>query len=98
MTPVLELQNVSVAYGGIPAVTGVSLRVAAGSIVTVIGPNGAGKSTLLNAVMGVLPAQGSIRFNGRDLRDALGGGGSAAAALGAKFGHLDRGASELSAV
>ncbi len=70
MTPVLELQNVSVAYGGIPAVTGVSLRVAAGSIVTVIGPNGAGKSTLLNAVMGVLPAQGSIRFNGRDLRDA----------------------------
>lgn len=68
MTPVLELEDVSVAYGGIPAATGVSLRVAAGSIVTVIGPNGAGKSTLLNAVMGVLPAEGRIRFGGRDLR------------------------------
>ncbi len=67
MTALLELDGVSVAYRGIPAVTGVSLRVAAGSIVTVIGPNGAGKSTLLNAVMGVLPAQGRIRFDGCDL-------------------------------
>jgi branched-chain amino acid transport system ATP-binding protein len=66
--PVLELDAVSVAYGGIPAVAGVSLTVVAGSIVTVIGPNGAGKSTLLNAVMGILPAQGRIRFGGRDLR------------------------------
>ena len=70
VTSVLELDDVSVAYGGIPAVTGVSLRVEAGRIVTVIGPNGAGKSTLLNAVMGVLPAQGGIRFAGRDLGGA----------------------------
>jgi branched-chain amino acid transport system ATP-binding protein len=67
VTCILELEDVSVAYGGIPAVTGVSLRVEAGRIVTVIGPNGAGKSTLLNAVMGVLPAQGRIRFAGQDL-------------------------------
>ncbi len=67
MTALLELDDVSVAYGGIPAVTGVSLSVEAGRIVTVIGPNGAGKSTLLNAVMGVLPAQGRIRFAGQDL-------------------------------
>jgi len=68
VTPVLELDDVSVAYGGIPAVTGVSLGVMAGSITTVIGPNGAGKSTLLNAVMGVVPSQGRIRFDGHDLR------------------------------
>jgi branched-chain amino acid transport system ATP-binding protein len=67
---VLEIEDLSVAYGGIPAVTGVTLGVASGSIVTVIGPNGAGKSTLLNAVMGVLPSGGRIRFGGRDLRGA----------------------------
>jgi branched-chain amino acid transport system ATP-binding protein len=67
VTFVLELDDVSVAYGGIPAVSGVSFGVAAGSIVTVIGPNGAGKSTLLNAVMGMLPVQGRVRFGGEDL-------------------------------
>ncbi len=67
MSAVLELEDVSVAYGVVPAVRGVSLAVQAGSIVTVIGPNGAGKSTLLNAVMGVLPASGRVRFGGRDL-------------------------------
>ncbi|MGC5393848.1 ATP-binding cassette domain-containing protein, partial [Escherichia coli] len=36
-----------------------------GSIATVIGPNGAGKSTLLNAIMGVLPAQGTVRYQGK---------------------------------
>ncbi len=61
----LELIDVSVAYGGIAAVHGVSLRVEPGRIVTVIGPNGAGKTTLLNAVMGVLPARGRIGFAGR---------------------------------
>jgi branched-chain amino acid transport system ATP-binding protein len=59
---ILEVADLSVLYGGIPALSGVSLSVEAGSIVTVIGPNGAGKSTLLNAVMGVLPARGFVRF------------------------------------
>nr|WP_283949605.1 ABC transporter ATP-binding protein [Limobrevibacterium gyesilva] len=63
----MEIDAVSVAYGGIPAVTGISLSVEAGSIVTVIGPNGAGKSTLLNAIMGVLPAGGVIRFQGQPI-------------------------------
>ena len=67
MSVVLALDDVSVAYGGIAAVSGVSFGVAAGSIVTVIGPNGAGKSTLLNAVMGMLPMQGRVRFAGADL-------------------------------
>ncbi|CAH2600611.1 branched chain amino acid/phenylalanine ABC transporter ATP binding subunit LivF [Rhodovastum atsumiense] len=68
MSTILELADVAVSYGGIPAVSDVSLRVEAGSIVSVIGPNGAGKSTLLNAVMGVLPARGTIRFQGQELR------------------------------
>lgn len=63
----LEVRDLAVAYGGVPAVRGVSLRVAAGEIVTVIGANGAGKSTLLNAVMGILPARGAISFVGASL-------------------------------
>jgi branched-chain amino acid transport system ATP-binding protein len=63
----LELDDVSVAYGKVQAVRGVSLAVRAGEIVTVIGANGAGKSTLLNATMGALPASGTGRFAGRDL-------------------------------
>ena len=63
----LELGDVSVAYGKVQAVRGVSLAVRAGEIVTVIGANGAGKSTLLNATMGALPAAGAARFAGADL-------------------------------
>jgi branched-chain amino acid transport system ATP-binding protein len=70
VTALLEITDLSVAYGGIPAVSGVSLSVEAGSIVTVIGPNGAGKSTLLNAIMGVLPARGTVHFKGSDLQGA----------------------------
>ena len=55
--PILVLEGVSVAYGKVEAVRGVSLAHAAGQIVTVIGANGAGKTTLLNALMGVLPSR-----------------------------------------
>jgi branched-chain amino acid transport system ATP-binding protein len=64
MTAVLQADDIHVAYGGIEAVHGVSLQVGAGQIATVIGPNGAGKTTLLNALMGVLPCRGDIRFSG----------------------------------
>lgn len=67
MSAVLEVSDFAVAYGGIPALTGLRLSVEPGRIVTVIGPNGAGKSTMLNAIMGVLPSQGSLRFQGRSL-------------------------------
>ena len=67
--PLLVIDGVSVAYGRVPAVTGVSLTLAAGEIVTVIGANGAGKSTLLNATMGVLPIAGNIRFGGEPIGD-----------------------------
>ena len=63
----LALDAVSVAYGKVEAVRRVSLAIAPGSIVTVIGANGAGKTTLLNAVMGILPADGAMLFEGADL-------------------------------
>jgi branched-chain amino acid transport system ATP-binding protein len=65
----LVLQDVEVAYGGVPAVRGVSLSVAPGEIVGLIGPNGAGKSTTLHAVMGLVPARaGEIRLGDTRLR------------------------------
>jgi len=66
--PLLEIDQLRVRYGKVEALHGVSLRLERGSIATVIGPNGAGKSTLLNAIMGVLPSQGDIRYNGRSLQ------------------------------
>jgi branched-chain amino acid transport system ATP-binding protein len=68
MSALLEISGLNVAYGKAPAVDGVTLKVPPGAIVTVIGPNGAGKTTLLNAVMGLLPSQGSVRFAGRDVQ------------------------------
>jgi branched-chain amino acid transport system ATP-binding protein len=70
MTPLLEVRDLSVAYGKVEAVHRVSLKVDEGSIVTVIGPNGAGKTTLLAAIMGMLPADGEIRYQGSAI-DAL---------------------------
>jgi branched-chain amino acid transport system ATP-binding protein len=64
--PMLEIENISVYYGNIAAVKGVSLSVMAGEIVTLIGSNGAGKSTTLRTISGLLrPRQGTIRFNGK---------------------------------
>jgi len=65
---VLELRDVSVAYGKIRALKGVSLTVREGEVVTLIGSNGAGKSTLLRATAGLIPHQGgSIVFDGEPL-------------------------------
>ena len=66
----LQVDDLTAAYGGVEALHGVSFTLAAGEIVTVIGPNGAGKTTLLNAVMGVIPARGQARLDGRTLADA----------------------------
>ena len=65
---VLELHDVHVHYGQIEALHGISLRVEAGSIVTLIGANGAGKSTTLRAISGLLtPTAGRITFDGRPI-------------------------------
>jgi len=67
--PALELAEVEVRYGAVPAVRDVTLTVGRGEIVGLIGPNGAGKSTTLHAIMGVVPlARGRIRLAGRELR------------------------------
>ncbi|MBM3557249.1 MAG: ABC transporter ATP-binding protein [Alphaproteobacteria bacterium] len=64
----LEIEGIDVAYGPIPALRGLSLRVGQGEIVTLIGANGAGKSTLIKAVAGLLPKRaGRIRFDGQDI-------------------------------
>ena len=68
MTVMLEIEDLSVGYGQVEAVRGVSLTLQAGQIVSVIGPNGAGKTTLLAATMGLLPSRGVLRFEGEDLR------------------------------
>jgi branched-chain amino acid transport system ATP-binding protein len=63
----LEVTDLHAGYGKALVLRGLSLQVAAGSVVTVIGPNGAGKSTLLGALMGLLPARGGLRFAGQDI-------------------------------
>ncbi|MBA5637945.1 ABC transporter ATP-binding protein [Duganella sp. LX20W] len=69
----LELDNLSVRFGGLAAVDGVSLRVDSHEVLGLVGPNGAGKTTLFNAISGLArPAGGTIRFNGANIvRTAL---------------------------
>jgi len=67
-TPVLELQGVSKAFGGIQALKQVSFAVQEGQIAALIGPNGAGKTTLVNVITGAQRASaGSIVFRGTDV-------------------------------
>jgi branched-chain amino acid transport system ATP-binding protein len=67
----LELENVTTAYGGIVAVRGVSLSVRAGSTVALIGSNGAGKTTLLHTICGVCrPSAGAITLRGQKITGA----------------------------
>ncbi|MDB6132313.1 MAG: transporter ATP-binding protein [Verrucomicrobiales bacterium] len=64
----LELSDVTVAYGSIAALHGISLRVPEGKIVTLIGANGAGKSTTLRTISGLVKTRGgSIRYDGADI-------------------------------
>lgn len=66
---VLEVSDLSVSYGAIQALTGISLHLDEGEMVTLIGANGAGKSTTLRAIMGLVPAAaGEILFRGRSTR------------------------------
>jgi len=65
---VLQVEALSVAYGGLRALNDVSLTVAEGEFVAIVGPNGAGKTTLFKTISGtVAPLMGRIRFGGRDL-------------------------------
>jgi branched-chain amino acid transport system ATP-binding protein len=64
----LELDGVHVAYGGLNALDGVSVKVGSGDFVSIVGPNGAGKTTLFKTISGtVAPVAGRILFEGQDL-------------------------------
>ncbi|MGQ9692552.1 MAG: ABC transporter ATP-binding protein [Thermaceae bacterium] len=67
----LEVQNLSLSFGGLAALAGVSLEVEQGELVSIIGPNGAGKTSLLNCISGFYhPQRGRILFEGHDLTRA----------------------------
>ena len=63
----LEIKDVTVRFGGLVALNKVNLTIPAGGVVAVIGPNGSGKSTLFNAITGLVPSEGSIKFEGAEL-------------------------------
>lgn len=68
MTPILELQNVTIRFGGLTAVDDVNMSINEGTIRALIGPNGAGKSTIFNIVTGIYaPTNGKILFKGQDI-------------------------------
>jgi branched-chain amino acid transport system ATP-binding protein len=67
---ILELENVSLQFGGVKAMTDVSCSVRKGELFSIIGPNGAGKTSTLNCISGrYRPTSGRIRFKGRDITD-----------------------------
>jgi len=69
--PLLEVRNLTVNYGAIAALQGVSLKVHRGDIVTLIGANGAGKTTTLRAVSGLLKARsGEVLYDGRSITNS----------------------------
>ena len=71
MADFLKVENLTVNYGAIRALRGVSFKVAEGEIITLIGANGAGKSTTLNAISNIIKkTQGSVFFDGKDISSA----------------------------
>ena len=66
--PLLQIEGVTLTFGGVKALTGVGFAVQPGSITAVIGPNGAGKTSLFNTISGFYrPTSGTIRFQGKDI-------------------------------
>ena len=64
----LHVENLTVAYGDLTILNGVSFDLAPGEWLMIVGPNGAGKSTLINAVTGGAPTRGRVLFEGKDTR------------------------------
>jgi branched-chain amino acid transport system ATP-binding protein len=66
--PILRIDDISLAFGGLKALRNVSLDVAPGAITALVGPNGAGKTSLFNAISGFYrPQTGRVHFEGRDI-------------------------------
>jgi branched-chain amino acid transport system ATP-binding protein len=84
-----EIEGVSVTFGGLRAVAGVSMSLQPGRIHGLIGPNGAGKTTLVNAIMGLVPLTGGrVLLEGRAIQD-LAPHRIAACGLGRTFQHAE---------
>ena len=64
----LEARDIAVSYGGVCALSGVTIAVPEAGIVTVLGANGAGKTSLLRALLGLVPCGGAIRFGGKQVQ------------------------------
>ena len=65
--PVLSVHQLSVAFGGVHALSDVNLEVREGELVGLIGPNGAGKTTLIDAITGFVPCTGAVTLDGEDI-------------------------------
>jgi branched-chain amino acid transport system ATP-binding protein len=70
MTPLLQVEDLAVSYGVVPAVDGVTLEIGPGELRVILGANGAGKTTIIKAILGLKrPHRGTLRFGGtHDLR------------------------------
>jgi ABC-type branched-subunit amino acid transport system ATPase component len=89
MMPALEIEHVTVRFGGLTAVSDLSVQAAAGSITALIGPNGAGKTTTFNACTGVVRVDGGrVVLGGRRL-ERLSTPARAAAGLGRTFQRME---------
>src|SRR5690606_12661444 len=87
-TPLLEVDGLTLAFGGVRALGGVSFTVQPGSITAVIGPNGAGKTSLFNTISGFYrPNAGTVRFQGQDITN-LPAPKRAALGLGRSFQNI----------
>jgi branched-chain amino acid transport system ATP-binding protein len=67
--PILKVKQLCAGYGKAQVLHSLSMSLAKGNVITVIGPNGAGKSTFLKCLMGMLPSQGIIEFNGQAINE-----------------------------
>ena len=63
----LEIDNLTLRFGGLVVLDGVSLAVERGELLALIGPNGAGKTSVFNCISGIYPGEGTIRFRGADI-------------------------------
>jgi len=66
MTPILQVNNITVAYGNELAVQDVSFSIAPGKIVGLLGPNGSGKTSIIKTIMGLLPFNGTVKLAAPD--------------------------------
>lgn len=87
--PVLEIDRITLKFGGVSVLNAVSLAVETGELLALIGPNGAGKTSIFNCISGIYqPTDGSIRFRGKDIL-GLASHAIAASGIGRTFQHAE---------